>query len=224
MKHRLIPSQYDTNQSTYNQSAWSLASHARLEVVEEEDEDDRVQPDHIDNVPNLKVTSHGPSEMEYELGDVAGVESSGPAERAIGQDTENLDIVALRDSESDTPPRSISKPNFPPTPKFEKPVIHDKLDSPTSSMLFGPCVLPPTYSSSIVTQQGQQPRPNPTQQVLPGHETPSTQLLDCALPTKSQPLNLRTDTSHVAIWSPTIAVQTLPTAAVGSEPAQVQFL
>jgi len=138
MKHRLIPPQCNTSYSTYNQSAWSLASHARLEVVEEEEEADKVQPEQSSNVPSLKVSFHGPSEMEYERSDVTRVESSEAAESAVRQDTETLDIIPLHDSEGDTPRCSISKSNVPLTPKLKNPVIHDMLNSPASGMFFRP--------------------------------------------------------------------------------------
>jgi len=100
-RNRLIPSQSDAHQSTYNQYLvpWSLTSYARLEVVEEEiePENDAVQPETSNNGPNLEVTPRGPSVMDDKCGNATGCERGESMERAIGQDSKPLDTAPADD-------------------------------------------------------------------------------------------------------------------------------
>jgi hypothetical protein len=135
-RNGLIPSQPHGYQSTYDQAAlgaWLFASYARLEVVEEgEEETDAVRPKTPNNVPDLEVMSHDSPIMEDRCSDATGIERRGSTERAIGQDTGPLDTVALDDSEGYTISRTISKLNVSPTPK---PVIQNHtLNSPPSGL------------------------------------------------------------------------------------------
>jgi hypothetical protein len=125
--YRLIPPPLHANQLAYNQSAlgpWPLASHARLEVVEESGEDgndtgdtlrkkvELPQPEHSTNVPGSKPTSHDRSEF------ADMVESYDDATEAEnGGSTKRLDLEV---SEDYTTARTISKEKskllFPPVP------------------------------------------------------------------------------------------------------------
>ena len=139
----MLPLQSQANQSTYGQSAlgqWSLANHARIETVEEEDEkeDEAVQPDPSIKVPSLDTASHGPSEMEYEPTDPTRVEKGEGAENTVRQDTKPLDTVELDDPKGDATLCSIPKPNDSPTPKLKKPTSHNMLNTPPPGLLFGP--------------------------------------------------------------------------------------
>lgn len=146
-KNRLVPSQSYPYQSTYDQSVlgpWPLTSYARLEVVEEETENDAVHPKTSSNVPDLDVTSHSPSIIEDKCNDATGIESGGRMERAIGQDSKPLDIAALDDPEDYTVLESIPKLSVSPTPKPTEPVKHDSCyihNSPLPGLLFEAIVL-----------------------------------------------------------------------------------
>jgi len=145
-RNRLIPSRSRANQSINDQSAsdqWSLASHARLGVVEQvdENENDADPPQPSKPVPDLDIISHGPSDMEGECSNCTGVESVGSAERSVWQDMKTLDAVALHDSENHTTLRTISKPNVSLTPELKKLVMHNIVNSPSSGSLFEAIVL-----------------------------------------------------------------------------------
>jgi hypothetical protein len=135
--HRLLPPPLHTNQSTYSQSALGpLASHARLEVVEERGEDgndagdtlrkrvELPQPEHSTNVPGSKPTSHDRSDIGDRNGDATGAESGGSTF------PKRLDAVRLDGSEDHTTARTISKKKF----KL-KPVIPPVPNSPPSGLL-----------------------------------------------------------------------------------------
>ena len=139
-RNKLIPPQSYAHQTTYDGpilGQWSLTSHARLEVVEEdiETENDVAQPETSNNMPDLEVTSHGPSVTDDKCGGATGTERGQSSEGAKGQDTKALDMVPLDDTEDCTKHRTISKPSASPIHKPTEPVIHDySLYSPPSGL------------------------------------------------------------------------------------------
>lgn len=146
-RNRLLPPQSYAYQPTYDQSIlgpWPLASYARLEVVEEEieTENDVIRPETSNNVPDLEVTSRGPSVIEDKCSDPTRTERGESAEGARGQDTKSLDMVPLDDTEDYTALRTISKPSCSPTLKPTEPAVHDYiLNSPPQGLLFEASVL-----------------------------------------------------------------------------------
>ena len=213
----MVPSQSQTNQSTYGQSTlrqWSLTSHARIETVEEEDEkvDDATQPEPSNNVSDLDTTPHGPSEMEYER--------SESVENTVRQNTKPLDAVELSDPKCDATLHHISKPEDSPTPKLKKPAIHIILSEPSSGLLLGPYIFPPAYSTSAATEHDEQAHLNPSHEAPSGTEGTSQQLIGCALPVQSQllqPADKQANTSPTGVCDSTISAQALPTVVVSSE-------
>lgn len=145
-RNRLVPSPSYAYQSIYDQSTmgpWPVASYASLEVVEDEIEidDDVVQPETSNSVPDLEVTSHSPSVLEDECSDATGTEMGESTEGARGQDTTTLDMVPL-DAMEDASLRTIPKPSVSPILKPTEPIIHDYiLNSPPSGLLFEAIVL-----------------------------------------------------------------------------------
>src|SRR5258706_1053295 len=129
-RNRLVPSPSYAYQPTYDQpimGPWLVASYARLEVVEEEieTENDVVQPETSNNVPDLEVTSHGPSVIEDKCSDATGTERGEGTEGPRGKYTKTLDMVPLDDMEDYATPRTIPKPSVSPTLKPTEPIIHD---------------------------------------------------------------------------------------------------
>ena len=135
--YRLIPPPSHADQSAYNQSAlgaWPLASHARLEVVEETGEDGSdagdtlrkrvaLQPGRSTNVPSSRPTSHDRSDIGDGYDDATGAESGGSTRR--------LDTVRLDGSEDHPTTRNISKEKS----KLLQPVIPTVPNSPPSGLL-----------------------------------------------------------------------------------------
>ena len=142
-RNRLVPSPSYAYQPTYDQSImgpWPVASYARLEVVEEEIgiEDDVVQPETSNNVPDSEVASHSPSVIEDKRSDATETETGESTEGARGQDTKTLDMVPLDDMEDYPLLRTIPKPSASPILKPTEPI---SLNSPPSGLLFEAMVL-----------------------------------------------------------------------------------
>ena len=138
-RNRLLPPQSYAYQPASEQpilGPWLLASYAHLEVVEEdiEMENKVVQPETSNDVPDLDVTSHGPSIIEENRSDAtSGTERRESVEGVRG----SLDTGPLDDTEGHTTLPAKSKSSLPPTPKPTEPVIHDDiLNSPPPGLLF----------------------------------------------------------------------------------------
>jgi len=132
------------NRLIFDQSTlgtWSLAGHARLEVIEDDGDDEidagdtlmqtveSSQPERSTNLPDLELPSHDRPDIGDKCDDTTGVESGGSTKR--------LDTVGLDGSEVHTIPRTISKPKS----KLPIPVIPTMPNSLPSGLLSGAIIL-----------------------------------------------------------------------------------
>ena len=144
----MITSQSSTHHPTRDEPVlreWSPASHAHLEVVEDEDKDENdagrtlrprvepFQPEPSNNVPGLEPSSYDRSDMDDTSAGAARVEN------IAEQVTKRLNAVGSDGSE-DRMRRSPARPLSIPIPK-PKPVVYSVPDSPSSGVLFEPIIL-----------------------------------------------------------------------------------